>query len=530
MSGRRVPEALRRQVSDRTAQGAPVAEVVAEFGVSASSVRRWSVRSRAGKGLADRPRPGRPRIQDTAVSVVSAVLATAGARIDSSDYSTRAVARATGLSQSVVVRAMARLAPAAPAPPAQRLVFVAASHPVLVLGFSSRMVPAARARPGRAFRRRGTGVIAALQSAGLIRWEQQYRTEGSPRVPAHIRSLMDEQPAERCIAFDPRGVLVQEAAGEWECCADLADFLAAVQAALGAVDTVPGTLLDALAGRVTSGLEGLRWSADVESLGKRVKTSDSPRSAPVNAGSSSNSQGTSHGLVPDSHWLPRGNLSLTEQLAIALRQEIIDSGYRSGDRIRPAQLASRLGLPRSAIDAALRRMIDEELLDGSRGGVRIPAVTAEDVLDLYAARLVLGTVLLRNLAARPRRHLVPVRQALRRVEAVAALRQGTEVDDADLRFQQELARASGLEQTARTFESLTRRLRMYISVLLLDYRPATDRIVLDDRRIYRALEAGDGTSAVAAWRGKLDNAVRHMAGMAQYRGFDVEVWARLTAG
>ena len=50
-------------------------------------------------------------------------------------------------------------------------------------------------------------------------------------------------------------------------------------------------------------------------------------------------------------------------LAIALREEIIDSGYEPGDRISPKLLSRRMEVPRSSVDAALRRMVDDGLLD-----------------------------------------------------------------------------------------------------------------------------------------------------------------------
>nr|WP_272902085.1 FCD domain-containing protein [Brevibacterium daeguense] len=541
MAGRRVSTELRENACARVREGSAPAEVAVSLGVSVASVRRWVARAAVGESLGDRPRQGRPRIQDTADQVVSAVLATAGPRIDSSDYSTRAVALATGLSQSVVARSMKSLS-VPPAPPTAELRLIAAWFPVLVVGTAE--LPAAsglrhdvareRARSARSFSRRGAGVVSALRSGGLARWEQRSSDPDGREIPRMIEELGTRSRAERVIAFDPHRLLAPGAQQrprhdregrrvpaesdlggtiEWRLHSGWEGFLAEVREELSTTLDIPGSLLRTLSSDVPRGLERLAWP---------VGMSDRP--------STGFKSSDSAGPVPDSRWLPRENLSLTEQLALALRQEIIDSGYRAGDRIRASHLASRLELPRAAIEAALRRMIDDELLDGSRESVRIPTVTAADVIDLYAARQALGIVLLRALAARPRRHLVPVRQALHRVETVVRSRRGTEVDDADLRFQQELARASGLEQTARSFESLTLRLRMYISVLLLDYTPAAERIVLDDRRIVRALESGDSAAAEEAWRGKLDNAVRHMAGIAQHRGFDVALWTRLTAG
>lgn len=526
MAGRSVDVAVRNSAVGAVFAGTPMTEVARDVGVAHSTVRRWVARAARGEPLTERPRPGRPRIQDTADHVVAAVLATAGARIDSPDFSTRGVATATGLSQSVVSRSVRSFAGEAARPGTGRgadnparghvLSLVAVGYPVLVVGLDRVPGTVGAARSARALRRRSAALVAAVHAAGIDGWADRTKSDHRQVQEEEILRLLRSADPDRWLAFDPHGDLaeddLEELSGEGAVHAHLDDFVAHVQTVLGSVADVPGSLLDLLAARVSRGLEGVLWSRG----GQVPRSTDSKTFE-------------STGLVPDSRWLPRENLSMTEQLAYALRQEIIDSGYRSGDRIRVRVLMHRLGVPRSALDAALRRMVDDELLDGSRGGFRIPTITARDVLDLYVARQALGTILLRGLAEAPRRNLVPVRQAFRRIEAVARTRRGDEVEDADLRFQQEIARASGLDQTARTFESLTRRLRMYISVLRLDYAPATERILYDDRRILSRLEQGDAAGAVDAWRGKIDNAVRHMSGTAAHRRFDVALWQRLSA-
>jgi DNA-binding GntR family transcriptional regulator len=76
------------------------------------------------------------------------------------------------------------------------------------------------------------------------------------------------------------------------------------------------------------------------------------------------------------------------------------------------------------------------------------------------------------------------------------------------------------------FHALTLRLRMFISVLQLDYTPAVRRIVGDDRYILNALLSGNVDGALKVWRAKLDNAVRHMAYVSPTT-FDPALWERL---
>lgn len=532
---------MRRAAVARAASSS-IAEVAAELNVSPSSLRRWMSRS----DLEDRPRSGRPQIQRTADQVVEALVSTAGARISGRDYSTRALAEATGLSQSIVSRAMRGMTvPSNLLLGSDEVTVVAGGFPLVVIGIRAADDRSAGEAAGedaggrvggggsagavsaRRVQRRIAGVVAALRSAGVQHWPQRFDSEHRQSdASATLELLRAGGDRERFVVFDPFGetnglfgetrqlasrdlAALDRAGGATIAIhSEFAEFLDDAKSALAGCRDIPGSLLDILAARVRHGFEGVLWRQSSQTEARRSSMSSDS--------------------MEISSWLPKETRSITEHLAIALREEIIDSGYQPGDRINPRLLSRRMQVPRSSVDAALRRMVDDKLLDGSRGGSRIPLITTLDVLDLYAGRMAVGGVLLRSLALRPKRYFVPVQLALRQVEASAATKSGIDVEDADLHFQQELARASGLRQSARAFEALTLRLRLFISVLQLDYSPASDRILIDDRAIFRALALGDAETAVGAWRGKVDNAVRHMAGLFARRRFDQDLWAQLT--
>ncbi|WP_413336461.1 FCD domain-containing protein [Brevibacterium sp. GP-SGM9] len=502
-----------RRAAVAAAGESSIAEAAVDFGVSASSLRRWVGRN----DLADRPRNGRPPIQSTADQVIEALVGTAGARISGSDYSTRALAEATGLSQSIVSRAVRGMTvPTAEVAGGDEVTVVAAGFPLIVVGFRTADGGAESASrqavPPRRIQRRIAGVVAALRSGGVRNWPQRFGSEHRQADPGELLALLHDTSAgtgarTRFLVFDPLSE-VPSTVSSVEVHRDFAEFTSALRADLASCRDIPGSLLDLLAARVRHGLEGVMW--------RSTSQGESPRSS-----------NTSDSMEISS-WLPKETRSITEHLAIALREEIIDSGYQPGDRINPRLLSARMQVPRASVDAALRRMVDDKLLDGSRGGARIPLITTVDVLDLYAARMAVGEVVLRSLALRPKRYLVSVGIALRQVEASAATKSGIDVEDADLHFQQELARASGLRESARTFESLTLRLRLFISVLQLDYSPASDRILSDDQAMFAALSRGDARAAIEPWRAKVDNAVRHMSGLLGRRRFDQELWTQLT--
>ena len=63
---RHVPADLRERAVAAVDVGVPRAEVVRAFGIAPRTLERWLARRRAGLGLADRPRSGRPPKLDPA--------------------------------------------------------------------------------------------------------------------------------------------------------------------------------------------------------------------------------------------------------------------------------------------------------------------------------------------------------------------------------------------------------------------------------------------------------------------------------
>lgn len=475
---------------------------------------------------------GRPRIQDTADDIVAAVLATAGARVSTPDFSTRRVAELTGLSQTLVSRAGRRLRRAGGgavqsstvgsgavqssadigtgAGPARELVLLEMQvrFPQIILRFTPAPLVSSGGRGAviataqrTVAERRATALMASLHASEASRW--RVRDAGEAPSAEAIPPASDPL----CAVWDARD-------RDWEAFLDRTARL--LDRCAPTVEAIPGDLLDLLARRAGRGLHGSSWQRSLRQSGS---ISDSDRDSLGLAADMERS--------PRNRWFSQVELSVTEQIAIALRREITNSGFRAGDRLSPRVLADRLGLSPGAVRSAMSRLVDDGLLDSSQGSFRVPAVTGADVVDLYAARLHLGMVLLRACAVQPRHHMLPVRLALGAVEAAATQGTRSDVGLADLQFQQELAEASGLSQSARGFHALTLRVRMFIAVLGLDYSPAVERIVSDDRRILTAVLAGDAEAAVRAWRLKLDNAVRHMSALAP-ESFDAELWSRLS--
>ncbi|WP_120003947.1 GntR family transcriptional regulator [Nesterenkonia muleiensis] len=474
--------------------------------------------------------PGRPRVQETVDDIVASVLATAGPRVGTPAYSTRSIAELTGLSQTLVSRAVRRIrrpgsimaaasgpplaagSSADPKIPALQLAEFGVEFPQITLRFEPADADPAL-RP-RVFERRAAAVMAALWVSGAASWPSAAGVSRNTWTETVERPI--EDPGVPTVSAHQFLVHWNPAACRWE------TFLAQVAGMLDhcvtSPEAIPAGLLRLLASRVGHALHGVRWARGSAEAPETSSHFDSERVTVA--------EFPSPGRSEHNRWLPRVELSATEQIAVALRKEMTDSGFAPGGRISASGMAQRLGLDPSTVRTAMRQLADDGLLARSDRGFRLPLLTGADVIDLYASRLHVGMVILRACAAQPKHRLLPARLALGSLEAVAA--RGSRVDsgEADLRFQQELAEASGLPQSARSFHALTLRVRMFISVLQLDYSPAADRLVSDNRRILTAVLEGRAGEAVRIWRSKQDNAVRHMSALAPDT-FDAALWDRL---
>jgi transposase len=99
--------AVRSRIVLRCAQGGTIGEVAAELGVSRDMVSKWRSRFLQDRleGLADEPRPGRPRtITDEQVELVIARTLEEQGPGQDTHWSTRSMAAATGMSQSAISR------------------------------------------------------------------------------------------------------------------------------------------------------------------------------------------------------------------------------------------------------------------------------------------------------------------------------------------------------------------------------------------------------------------------------------------
>ena|ERR1700729_240190 len=201
--------------------------------------------------------------------------------------------------------------------------------------------------------------------------------------------------------------------------------------------------------------------------------------------------------------------SVVDQVYEAIRERITSGSLARGARVHQEDLAEELGVSRTPVREALRRLAAEGLVEmrtnrGARvadidqGGMR-GAYDARVVVEPGAARLAAGRRLPEPLA-RMRAALAAQRRSLRSVERSF---------DANREFHLALVAASGNEFLLQFVERLW---VARIGATIYERQVETqERMVLDVReheQILEAIEAGDGRRAESLTRRHLADAMK----------------------
>lgn len=538
--------------------------VARRLGVSRDMVGKWRTRFLAERldGLDEQPRPGRPPTadDDTVAHVLVRTLTPPppGAR---QAWSTRSMAAETGLSQSTVTRIWRTygVRPGARAVSgsrrawslpdrAEEVVGLFLAPPVCVLAVTVRAVrnPAATA-VGRLFGQdpeasHVLSVACAFAALRGLRHPQDTPLADDPALHAfldQVRAATGAGASVHLLAYgvpaQRYGALGARDSARWHLAPTPAAWTEEAQRLLApdarlpreAAPDVP-RLRDAL----------LTWSTTWTPSAGPLARIAAPRpryDVPAICGRDNDSNGREARAVgaeaelwPLSPEAPPGAPVTTDPVVGLLREAVLAGGYRPGDRIREAPLATRLDRSRRVVRAGLHALAEEGMLELLPGGATaVPAITAKDVLDLYALRASLGALLIRRIAMLGPGNLGQASAALAEVRAAAREKDHARIREVDLWFQDALARTADLPQAAGTFERLTARLRMFVTVLDMNYSQAFETITNEDAAVYDALRDGDGNEAARLWRVKIERCVRFM--IAQLPEDDVapHLWATL---
>lgn len=200
---------------------------------------------------------------------------------------------------------------------------------------------------------------------------------------------------------------------------------------------------------------------------------------------------------------PLAPVDLADQAYEALRRRILRRELESGAQIPVDLVAAQLGVSRTPVIEALRRLAGDGLVEiRARRGSFVKGLSAEDIREILELREALERHAVR--AALREGRQAALAQALEEpLRRMAEATEGSRFTDYDRFIEWDRAFHARLIAAGRNarIEALWRNLNVHLHIMRAHYsRPleAADRVEADHRRIRDALRDGDAQGAEAA--------------------------------
>jgi len=193
--------------------------------------------------------------------------------------------------------------------------------------------------------------------------------------------------------------------------------------------------------------------------------------------------------------------SLGDRVYDLLREYLRGGQVRWGEPLREADLAARLGVSRTPVREALARLASEGLIEANGRSFTVPALTSEDIDDIFDLRVLLETEAIRQAATRAGAGsgIGEVKQALQACVDAHARGDAEGFIASNSRFRAAWLAMAGNARLVRTVLFYADHVRTLALLTLGD--PQRQKIVIAGMRdILAALERRDGGGAAEAMR------------------------------
>lgn len=209
-------------------------------------------------------------------------------------------------------------------------------------------------------------------------------------------------------------------------------------------------------------------------------------------------------------------ISIADQIFEQLERDILTGKYQRGEVLSELRLSAELGVSRTPIREAVRRLEQENILKETGRGMVVIGISREDMLDMYEIRLRIEGLAARRAAANiSDEQLKQMEQTLDLQSFYIDKQEGDsaeQIRDMDSRFHELIYESSGSRAFHETLSALHRKIMKYRSASVSKHSRAL--LSLEEHRaIYDALAAHDSEAAEKAALKHVVNARDSMAEM-----------------
>ena len=203
-------------------------------------------------------------------------------------------------------------------------------------------------------------------------------------------------------------------------------------------------------------------------------------------------------------------ISLADQVFDHLENDILSGKYQRGEILTESKLSAELGVSRTPIREALRRLEQEHIIEETGKGSVVIGITEKDLEDIFMIRKSLECQVA-ALAAKNRteEQLKQLREALEFQEFYLNKKDPDQIKLMDSRFHETLYKLSGSTAFYDTLVPLHKKIQKYRRASVANSSRA-EASVAEHRKIYEAIEAKNTALAAKYASEHVENAYKHI--------------------
>lgn len=207
-----------------------------------------------------------------------------------------------------------------------------------------------------------------------------------------------------------------------------------------------------------------------------------------------------------------GAVSLVDEIATLLRERIYSQRYAPGARLRQEHLCAELGISRTPLREAMRRLEQEGLIRSEPGkGARVVTGDVETLLAAYQLRAVIDGLAARLVAEGPdHTRTRELRHAIARQEAAVDPWDARRYSNGNVEFHERICRMTDNEFVIGQVSIIRMTAQVFTPVAIME-RDAAIRAIGEHSGILDAIEAGDGRTAEQLARGHIEATIAELS-------------------
>ena len=214
--------------------------------------------------------------------------------------------------------------------------------------------------------------------------------------------------------------------------------------------------------------------------------------------------------MADAHSRVASRVGTAGRVAEALREQIADGSFRSGERLSEERIAAAFGVSRNTLREAFQLLTRERLLvHRLNRGMFVRELTAGDVADLYRVRRLIECGALRDAETVPVRALRAMHAAVSDGQEAAARERWADVGTASIHFHQALTSISGSPRAEEVMRRILAEFRLAYA-MMRDPRSYHEPYLRRHPAIVEAIGAGELDRAEDLLRRYLRDAERQL--------------------